>query len=287
MIRRPPRSTLFPYTTLFRSILPQLSATGVNIRAVRERTGWDARFGPADIKDLTEYLRSGQAKTKREHRRVKFRLRDRLVMGTSLGFNSALLLAIPLLIASIWVSGLWWKTLPLLFILSAICSVLVFWLPGKIGVQKGLSLGLLASAVFVAASQTIWAMSSFHVLGWTGWILLLSAYVGYDMPGWSPLWRQDMKETIFGVKTTNVGIIAEKCIGCGMCDIVCPSGVFGQNAETKKYEVANLDACQACGACVENCPADAITNNFRTGICSCPTCSIIKGVGALKKTGCK
>src|SRR5260221_3552996 len=25
MIRRPPRSTLFPYTTLFRSILPQMS----------------------------------------------------------------------------------------------------------------------------------------------------------------------------------------------------------------------------------------------------------------------
>src|SRR3712207_7849135 len=32
MIRRPPRSTLFPYTTLFRS--PELAAHGVQVRAV-------------------------------------------------------------------------------------------------------------------------------------------------------------------------------------------------------------------------------------------------------------
>src|SRR3712207_7017753 len=32
MIRRPPRSTLFPYTTLFRSLLPELSL-GLNLGA--------------------------------------------------------------------------------------------------------------------------------------------------------------------------------------------------------------------------------------------------------------
>src|SRR3712207_3410523 len=31
MIRRPPRSTLFPYTTLFRSVLRQLKALGVQL----------------------------------------------------------------------------------------------------------------------------------------------------------------------------------------------------------------------------------------------------------------
>src|SRR3989442_11967139 len=29
MIRRPPRSTLFPYTTLFRSVVPRLARSGV------------------------------------------------------------------------------------------------------------------------------------------------------------------------------------------------------------------------------------------------------------------
>src|SRR2546426_4464642 len=32
MIRRPPRSTLFPYTTLFRSIVPWALVTGVAVR---------------------------------------------------------------------------------------------------------------------------------------------------------------------------------------------------------------------------------------------------------------
>src|SRR3712207_9071070 len=36
MIRRPPRSTLFPYTTLFRS-MPSVAARGTGMRAVAER----------------------------------------------------------------------------------------------------------------------------------------------------------------------------------------------------------------------------------------------------------
>ena len=78
-----------------------------------------------------------------------------------------------------------------------------------------------------------------------------------------------MKELILGVKNTHVEVVAEKCVGCHVCDIVCPANVFEQNTETKKYEVVNLDACQACGACIENCPTDAILNNFRSGVCSC------------------
>src|SRR2546429_4595898 len=45
MIRRPPRSTLFPYTTLFRSIPSPLSEDLGGIRATDERhaTIWNAR----------------------------------------------------------------------------------------------------------------------------------------------------------------------------------------------------------------------------------------------------
>src|SRR2546426_7776893 len=34
MIRRPPRSTLFPYTTLFRSVRPVLEKCGVQLAAI-------------------------------------------------------------------------------------------------------------------------------------------------------------------------------------------------------------------------------------------------------------
>jgi len=264
-----------------RLILPQLSANGVNFWTLKERSGWNPSFGPAHIKDLAAYLKSKKWRTDPEHRKVKFEVKDRFVMGTNLGFNVSLLLMLPLLVASIWIPGLWWQTLPLLFVLSVVCNLLVFWLPGKIGVQKGLSLGLLASAVFVVAAQAAWHLGPWPLVGWTGWIILISAFIGYDMPSWSPLWRQDMKELITGVKTTHVEIIPEKCITCHLCAVVCPVDVFGFNEATGKYEVKNLDACEACGACIENCPTDAIVNNFREGVCSCPTCYIIEGVGKM------
>lgn len=265
-----------------RLILPQLAANGVNIWSLGERSGWKPRFGPAHIKDLAAYLKCGKKLTEREHRRVRFDLPDRFVMGTNLGFNVSLLLAIPLFIASIWVAGLWWKTLPLLFVLSLVCNLLVFWLPGKVGVQKGLSLGVLAAAVFVVGSETFGLLAPWPLVGWSLWIVALSAFIGYDLPSWSPLWRQDMKELVTGKKATHVEIVPEKCITCHMCDVVCPVNVFGYDAETKKYKVVNLDACEACGACIENCPTDAIVNNFREGVCSCPTCYVIEGVGSLK-----
>src|SRR5437879_9409742 len=36
MLRRPPRSTLFPYTTLFRSILESLAEAGVKVGLARD-----------------------------------------------------------------------------------------------------------------------------------------------------------------------------------------------------------------------------------------------------------
>lgn len=266
-----------------RLILPQLSANGVNFWTLKERSGWSPRFGPAHIKDLAAYLASKKWRTDPKHRKVTFGVKDRFVMGTNLGFNVSLLLILPLLIGSIWIPGLWWKTLPLLFILSLASTLLVFWLPGKVGVQKGISLGLIASAAFVVASTTMWPLSPWALLAWAGWIVLTAAFIGYDMPSWSPLWRQDMRELITGVKSTHVEIIPAKCITCHLCDVVCPVGVFGFNDATRKYEVQNLEACIACGACIENCPTDAIVNNFREGVCSCPTCYVIDGVGALKE----
>src|SRR5437868_12580680 len=51
MIRRPPRSTLFPYTTLFRS----LCATGAaNVVIPGRRSIWDAGFRESRIEDRSE-----------------------------------------------------------------------------------------------------------------------------------------------------------------------------------------------------------------------------------------
>src|SRR2546429_9563285 len=49
MIRRPPRSTLFPYTTLFRSILPDGVGHG---KSSKPSDGLHARFPEYDYDDM-------------------------------------------------------------------------------------------------------------------------------------------------------------------------------------------------------------------------------------------
>ena len=267
-----------------RLILPQLSGVGVNVWSLKERTGWSPRFGPLRIEDLAGYLARGKRLTEPAERRVSFGLKDRLVMGTNLAFSSLVFLIVPFLVASVWLSGFWWKSTLLLFALSVLNSVLVFRLPGMPGVQKGLSLGVVALAIFVALSQLAWDMSAGPAVAWASWILVLATYLGYDLPSWSPLWRADLKELVFGKRHTNIEIVQDKCIGCHLCDVVCPVSVFERNPETRKYFVADMDACQACGACIENCPTDAIVTNFQSGICACPTCAVINVVQALKTT---
>lgn len=264
-----------------RLILPQLAGAGVNLWSLKERTGWKPRFGPLRIEDLSAYLKHGKRLTDPEERRVDFPLRERLVMGTNLAFASLVFFIVPIAIASIWLTGLWWRSILLVFFLAVLNSVLVFRLPGKPGVQKGLSLGFIMVAVFVVLAWK-WGLSVSATIGWSTWVLFLSAYLGYDLPSWSPLWRADLKELLLGKRHTEIAVEESKCIGCHICDVVCPVEVFARRPETKKYFVANMDACQTCGACVENCPTDAIVTNFSAGVCSCPTCTVINGVGALK-----
>ncbi|MFV2071873.1 MAG: HgcAB-like fusion protein [Thermoanaerobaculales bacterium] len=265
-----------------RLILPQLAAAGVNIWALKKRTGWKPRFGPVDIRSLGSYLESGSKLTEPSQHRVAFGVRDRFVMGTNLGFNSLLFLIVPMLVASIWLRGFWWRSILLVFALAVLNSVLVFRLPGKPGIQKGLALGLGAAAVVGLLSQTLWSMAVGPFLGWAAWIVVLATYLGYDIPSWSPLWRADVKELVLGKRHTHIEIVEDRCVGCHLCDVVCPVSVFERNPETRKYFVASVDACQACGACVESCPTEAIVTNFRAATCACPTCTVINGVSTLK-----
>src|SRR5256885_11310263 len=71
MIRRPPRSTLFPYTTLFRSLLDQIgeclrvSGAGVERRDVLEAEAAGAHEGLAILEvDLLERLQADRKSTR-------------------------------------------------------------------------------------------------------------------------------------------------------------------------------------------------------------------------------
>src|SRR5258708_31412745 len=64
MIRRPPRSTLFPYTTLFRSIeIAAGNPLAAFDTAVESLSGWAKKFVPSDIECLVD--ESGDRKSTR------------------------------------------------------------------------------------------------------------------------------------------------------------------------------------------------------------------------------
>ena len=55
------------------------------------------------------------------------------------------------------------------------------------------------------------------------------------------------------------------CIGCGMCAIVCPHGVFVVDTEVRTAQLVRWEACMECGACQLNCPTGAIVVDSGVG----------------------
>lgn len=66
-----------------------------------------------------------------------------------------------------------------------------------------------------------------------------------------------MKELIYLPDVVTLALDEEKCMGCGMCLVVCPHAVLGMNDGHVRIE--RRDACMECGACSRNCPTQAVT----------------------------
>src|SRR3989475_10477226 len=71
MIRRPPRSTLFPYTTLFRSQRPGLGARHAGLRRLRPHGLASGRGRPTRIASPPHRVSVGHAPRVSDHRDVR------------------------------------------------------------------------------------------------------------------------------------------------------------------------------------------------------------------------
>src|SRR3712207_7603479 len=71
MIRRPPRSTLFPYTTLFRSGVPSRSSTSSSVSETARGTGGSTGIGKTWVSSAAGNQRGRSGGRERKSKRLK------------------------------------------------------------------------------------------------------------------------------------------------------------------------------------------------------------------------
>ena len=64
------------------------------------------------------------------------------------------------------------------------------------------------------------------------------------------------------MKNIDLQIDRERCIRCGRCVRICPSGLFVDDAQQKRVSVVEPERCIGCGHCVAICPQEAIVHSL-------------------------
>lgn len=228
-----------------RAILPQLAATGVQVREVTRRCGWKLRFGPVYAEDLPAYLAQG-AKKSESMRHVRFGLRERLEMAVSWAAPSGLVLGIgALLLRPAWAGplALW----------AVALAVAVFLLYDSLPEPRRLWLGAGATALSLGGvamvgggSAALWAAA----LASVG----LSALLTYDYTGSTPT----EGGSHFEERSWNITLDLERCRGVYACWEVCPRACFEKREDVRTIDLRHEERCIRCGACVVQCPTDAL-----------------------------
>jgi formate hydrogenlyase subunit 6/NADH:ubiquinone oxidoreductase subunit I len=111
---------------------------------------------------------------------------------------------------------------------------------------------VMAADVFLTGRLTLFSLQ------WT-LLLLAGAYlVGSSYPSYTPLWQCGYSQLFYGFPHLRLEIIEENCIGCKLCDQVCPVECF--SAVDQKMIFSQPDLCEGCMACLVQCPTEAIIN---------------------------
>ncbi len=225
-------------------ILPQLCASAVSLEELKERSGFQARFGPLYIRDIRRYLENPSDP---DIRSAVFPLKDRLEM--SLGAPILLSIVVALIYNFIGLGHLF-VVLPSLYIASLLHAS-VF--PRRPLVRIGPWALLYGVAVFLLAGLLSRGLFPDHVLLYALTVGVGAAYLVTEFSGWSPL----LKYSLIPYKKPRVRVEEEICIGCRRCVEVCPRAVF--RMEGGSAEVVQEDRCVVCRSCFRQCPKGAVT----------------------------
>ncbi len=244
-----------------RLILPQLAATGVEPRKIREATGWEAAWGPARLEDLPLWFDQG-GHVKQDQRVMRFPLWERLEM--------ALMWAWALALVALLIIGFGWS-----------------W---RLGLIAALDTVLMVFGVFAALPQrpatsrpSMFLYTAFALLGTAagagllavtgsstgGGILILAVeavltmlLLSVDLAGTTPLYASSINtyRNRFALE-----LLEERCTGAADCIQVCPRDVLRMNGPPPRVEIVRPVSCILCGACIVQCPEDALRFRYPDG----------------------
>ncbi len=249
-----------------RLILPQLAATGIEGKRIRQQTHWQVVWGPVEARDIPAFLAAGQHKTP-AMRQVTFPWLRRLEMAIAWAFPISLVTA--LLAWLLWPQALW----PLIGLVWA-TSILVFlafpwyerFLNGK---QKHTGFVFFDFGRF-GVPLLLWVLVMVGLTGWLAWhgnltaepllrgglaSLLVLVMVSIDLMGSTPLYKSGLHED----RLWEVRLDVDLCRGAAFCEDVCPRDCFVVDRERRLATRPRADACVQCGACIVQCPFDALS----------------------------
>lgn len=246
-------------------ILPQLAATGVEGKAIRQKTHWKVIWGPVEAADIPAFLANKREKTP-AMRQVTFPWWRRFEMAVAWAFPISLVAA-PIA----WL--VWRPTVAPVVLLVWGLALLIFlafplyepWLN-----SGGRRIGFVFFDFGRGGFQLIvWALLLLGLLGY-GWYtghlswsyglrwgflsLLVVLVLSMDLMGSTPLYKSGLHED----RLLSVRVDEEACKGAAFCEDVCPRNCFQVDRQRRLATRPRADACVQCGACIVQCPFDAL-----------------------------
>jgi NAD-dependent dihydropyrimidine dehydrogenase PreA subunit len=245
-------------------ILPQLAATGIEGKAVREKAGWRIVWGPVEADDIPAFLDRG-LETDQAMRTVGFPWRRRLEMAVTWAFPISLLslLMLPFSVgAALSLAGLVWALSLLIFLSFPLYEGRLHGAGKNVGFvffdfgQRGLPLLLWLGFMLALGGYTAlngdfsWMLA----LRWGLASLVVLLLIGLDLTGSTPVYKSGLHAD----RLLSIALDTERCKGAAFCEQVCPKRVFEVDHERRLASLARPRECVQCGACIVQCPFDAL-----------------------------
>jgi NAD-dependent dihydropyrimidine dehydrogenase PreA subunit len=242
-------------------VLPQLAATGIERRRIRESTGWKPVWGPARLEDLPAFLQHG-LRVRSSERYMRFPLWERLEMALTWAMPMALIGAVVLELAA----NLTVAVAAALGIAANVFGMFAAlpWLRVT-GRLRWLTHGAFAIGGFALSAGLLLATSDASARSLTGVGIACAASMGLlmlDLAGTTPWYPS----TINSFKNSfDIELIPDSCTGAAECVQVCPREVLKMDGPRRKVTIGAPERCIRCGACIVQCPEDALRFRFEDG----------------------